>query len=289
MFKRKRAPSSLKWLAAVFAVVGVGSGELQAAAVVGQWNQNPASTNWTGSSFSSFYTAAFVTGGHTINPAGTTGEVTLSNLNNFTHFVLNTSSSSAAAAAVQNSNFSSLGTWVNGGGIAIVFLNGTNDAAANALGNSILAAAGSSMTAGGGTIGTGSFDTNGALTSLAGANIAGSRLTFLQPNTVNGGSLLAQNMVPNADSNLGSALRVESVGLGKVYVFGEHFENRYFIQQGGNANLQLFLNMLAQGQLQSGGPPPLGGSDPFSENPEPGTLLLTAAALAGVVYWRRKR
>jgi hypothetical protein len=291
MFKRKRAPSSLKWSAAVFALVSFGSGELQAAAVVGQWSQNPGTTNWTHSDFSSFYTAAFVTGGHTINPAGSTGEVTLSNLNNFTHFVLNTSSSAGAAAAVQSSNFSSLGTWVNGGGIAIVFLNGTNDAAANALGNSILAAAGSSITASGGTIGFPGFDTNGSLTSLAGADIAGRPLTFMQPNRVSGGSLLAQDMIPNADSNLGAALRVENVGMGKVYVLGEHFENRWFIQQGnGNANLQLFLNMLAQGQLQSSGAPPLGGGgDPFSENPEPGTLLLTAAALAGVAYWRHRR
>jgi hypothetical protein len=159
MFMRKSARSSLKWLTTVFAFVSMGSGALQAAAVVGQWNQNAANTNWaTSSNFSSFYTAAFVTGGNSIDPAGTTGEVTLSNLNNFTHFVLNTSATAAPT------NFADLNTWVHGGGIAIVFLNGVNNTDANALGNNILGALGSSITATGGTIGSGGFSTLGSLT-----------------------------------------------------------------------------------------------------------------------------
>jgi hypothetical protein len=288
MFNSKSARSGLKWLAAVFALASLGSGALQAAAVVGQWNQNPVGTIWAASgSFSSFYSAAFVTGGHTIDPAGTTGEVTLSNLNNFTHFVLNTSTSPAAAAT----NFADLSTWVHGGGIAIVFLNGVNDTASNSLGNSILGALGSTISAPGGNIGSGGWSTLGSLTGsdVAVSGIQGSALSFLQPNRVSGGSLLAADGIPNPVDNVGAALRVENIGVGKVYVFGEHYENKYYINQGGNANLQLFLNLLAQGQLQNPQLPPPGGGIPSTDNPEPSTLILTGTALAAVAYWRRKR
>jgi hypothetical protein len=120
--------------------------------------------------------------------------------------------------------------------------------------------------------------------------VSGSALTFIQPNKVGGGSLLALNGVPNPTDNVGAALRVENIGLGKVYVFGDHYENKYYISQGGNANLQLFLNLLGQGQLQTPQTPQLPPSGPGgTDNPEPSTLILTASALAAVAFWRRKR
>jgi hypothetical protein len=283
MFKSNAARSGIHFAVAVFAFSSLGVSGLQGAAVVGQWNQNASTYNWaTSSNFSSLYTSAFVTGGNSIDPSGTDGSVVLSNLNQYTHFVMNTSATASTPA------FGDLSTWVHGGGVLILFANGTADATSNALGNAILSGVGSSITLTGSTVGSGSFSTVGSLTGtdIAVSGITNNPLTMFRSNTVGGGTLLALNGVPNPQNNLGAALRVDSVGLGKVYVFGEHFESNSRISGGsGNANLQLFLNLLAQGQLQGGGGP----TGPGSDVPEPGTVFLTAFALAGVAWLKHKR
>jgi len=292
MFKSKGARSGIR-LAAVLAVCSLGATGLQAAAVVGQWNQNASSYNWaTASNYSSLYSAAFVTGGHSIDPSGTDGSTVLSNLNNYTHFVMNTSSTATVG------NLGDLSTWVNGGGILILFANGNNDAASNAVGNTILGVNGinSSISLPGGVTGISQMATIGSLTGSDPAvnGITGQPLTWYRSNLVSGGTALAANNSP-FNQNLGNALRVDNIGLGKVYVFGEHFENDSRITGGvGNANLQLFLNLLTQGQLQTpgGGGSPGGGGGPLppgSDVPEPATILLTASALAGLAYFKRKR
>jgi hypothetical protein len=259
------------------------------AATVSQWVGDPSGTRWSNSSFySALQGAAFVTGGagHTLEASAEA--ITSAALANNTHFVMN---SNASASALTDTEYTALTNWVRGGGILILFATG--DASSIALANNVLNNLGSAIDVttskvgpGFPTAGTTGGNLNGSDTAVTNPsnNLTNQQLRMYQSNVLTGGSLLAANNIPNPSNNFGAALRVDNVNLGKVYVFGDSFASNFLVNGGGgnHANLQLFLNILSQGQLSGGG----GG--PTGDTPEPSSILLTALGIAGLAYWKRR-
>jgi hypothetical protein len=287
MFKRRGARRG-HWLAAVFALGSCWAVSAQAA-VVSQWNQNPSpGTVWGNNAiFSSLYSAAFATGGagHTLEVSAEA--ISAAALANNTHFVVNSSSS---VTALSTQEYTDLVNWVRGGGILILFANVGNSATGITLANNILNELGSTIDVSTALVGpgSGSGTTGGKLIAPDAAvlggpfNLGNQPLSMYQANVITGGTLLAADGIPNPAYNLGVALRVDTINLGKVYVFGDHFESNFLVGQPGS-NLQFFLNVLAQGTGSSGGPP---GGGPV---PEPSAFVLTAVGIAGLAYWKRRR
>ncbi|MBL8233108.1 MAG: PEP-CTERM sorting domain-containing protein [Bryobacterales bacterium] len=256
------------------------------AAVVGQFSGNNPGSIWAGSgNFSTIYGAALASGhGHTIE---TPEQITAQSLANNSHFII-----SNPVGGVSEIN--ALINWVNGGGILMLFVDGQSSGSSIGLVNSILSAFGPGASGNSLQVSTSqlldpsiTFQLTAA--ALAGSdaavgNLAGFSISMFNPLGVSGGSSLAINL-------LGSALRVDSFNLGKIYVFGDNFasnQNLGNIGFGnpGMTNQQFFLNLLAQGSNGNGGG---GGSGGGGDAPEPGTIGVITAGLAALAWRARKR
>jgi len=274
MFKSRRAGSGIKILLSALSLHMAGTAY---GATVGQLSGN--TSIWANSgNFSTIYTAATVGAGHTVESAET---LTAQNISNNTHFIVESSATALAAAQV-----SLLVDYVRGGGTLLLFASPTtSNTSANqimtALGNGV---SGTSMRATTERFGfTGSNVNWGQLNSTDPSvqgvyNLNNASLSYTQSNVLTGGTLLAANN----SYTVSDAVRVDRYNLGKVYLFGTHFDkDTSTVNQ---SNTFFFLNILANGGL------PSGLVDVGGEAPEPATFALTAASLVGaLLYVRRKR
>jgi len=263
------------------------AGSLGQAAVIGQWTGNPNGQFWAASgNFSTIYAnATAAPQSHTVESAEA---ITTQTLSNKQFFIMAPSGS----ATLSGTEMTALTTWVNGGGILLLFADpeAASGYGANTrtIANDVLTSLGSGSNGlmqinaatfgnqfctpctGGGSLVAGDSATTG---------LVGSNLSYYMSYTISGGSTLGFN---------GAAVNTYN-SVGKVYVFGERIDYGTSGQNGfpigltsnNTTNLQLFLNLLAQ---QGGG----GGGGGGGAVPEPSTLVLTGFALAGVVALRRK-
>lgn len=263
------------------------SGGVVQAATIGQWIGNPSNQNWAANSsnFSSIYAAATAASQHhTVESAE---QITSANLGNDNFFII-----ANAAAAPTSAEIATLANWVKAGHILLLF--NTPGGGSIAATNAILSGIGSSIQMNNTLIGLGGSNQAGAGTlsssdpSVAGPpqNINGASLALFQTYSLTGGTRLALDTPQYPIYNLGNSLRVDTVQLGKVYVFGERFDSNPNLNSGiqGTSNLGLFIGLLAQQTALNSG----GGSD-VTGNPEPATLAITGLALIGLVAWKRRR
>lgn len=257
-----------------------------AATVVGQSSTSAGSDIWaTSGNFSSIYATALAS-----SPGATVegpSQITQQALANNSHWVISNPTSSAG-------DLNALVSWVNSGGILLLFVDTTGGAASVAAANNILGAFGPG--ASGTPLAISSTlllptELNGMqlnAVSLAGTdravigpptNLGGASINLTNPYGVTGGSTLATNL-------LGNALRVDTYQMGKVYVFGTTF-NANNNMGGGGANQQFFLNLLSQNLL--GQQPPVGGGGDPSGTPEPGSVVLMSSGLAALLLYARRR
>jgi len=275
MFKCPGASSRIGLLVALDGLLVSGA----SAAVVGQYSGSASGTIWAGSgSFSTIYGAALAaTPSHTVE---TPEQISAQSLANNSHFII---SNPVTAVADMNA----LVNWVNGGGILMLFVDGTAGAASINLVNSILGSfgnnglSGSPMQVSNTQLLPTSVTDRVTAASLAGSDpavgaLGGQSLSMYNPFGITGGNALAVNL-------LGNALRVDTFALGKIYVFGDNFASNSNLSNplfnSGLTNQQFFLNLLAQGG--SGGIGPL-------DAPEPSTFGLMAVGVIGLL-WRFRR
>ena len=284
MFNRHGAGGTSRMLVSALGVLLFG-GTASAAVVVGQSTTSASSNIWaTNTNFSSIYAVATAPG-----PGGVGGSVTgpqaitQQALANNTHYVISNPTSSAG-------DLNALVNWVNAGGILMLFVDQTGGANSVAALNTILAAfgtgaSGSALSISSSLLLPSSITSQLTAASLAGTdkavvgppnNVGGASVAMFNPYGVSGGSTLAINL-------LGSALRVDSFQLGKVYVFGNTF-NSNDNMGAGLANQQFFLNLLTQTLMNQGG----GGGGP-TDAPEPGSILLMSSGIVGLLLYARRR
>jgi len=287
MFIRRGALSCSRKLLIALSVTL--SGISLQAATIGQWNGNPANQIWASNStgFSSIYSAVSAAG-HTVE--NTTEAITPGNLANDNFFIIANPSTAPTAAELAN-----LASWVQAGHILLLFADpsaGGSTSVMNQILNGVYQPAqsnkiqlnGGVVTAGGGQFSLGKL--TGTDAAVAGINL--NELALFNAFTMTGGTALATQ---NAGAfNLGGTFRVDTINLGKVYVFGSSFEYNsnlsYSNGPGGPvaSNLNLFLSLLAQNAGGSGG----GGSG-FDSVPEPATFAITGLALVAVLAAHRRR
>lgn len=262
-----------------------------ATSTLGQYNGNASSTFLAATgNFSNFYAAATASSiGHTVE---TPEAITAASLKNNSHFIIAAPQSAPSASAL-----SALRQWVMDGGVLLLMADPNANAyggaaAANTI-NSILAQLGSNMsvsTAGSPIGGQSSFAGYASLTGNSSAvtggpnNISNGTLSTLAFFPVVGGTGFSQNT-----SALNNLMRVGNlnsggqVSIGQIYVFGNSsLASNGAIYTNSN-NRSFFINLLGQ-NLGVGESP--GASD---DNPEPATVTLVIAGIAGVVWYRRRK
>ena len=197
------------------------TGAASLGAVIGNWSGSD--ETWNDSDFTTIRSTA-IAAGHVVLPDSSIDSTTLSGT---THFLIANPTSTAGA------DLGALKNWVMNGGILLVVAGPQSSGVSTV--NDILSQLGASMSVTpASTIPIGPLQGGDFATTGPPYNIVGQDLNASQGNVVSGGSTL-----------YGNGLRDERRGLGKVYVFGEHFENNSGISGGSNANVQLFLNLLA--------------------------------------------
>jgi hypothetical protein len=207
-------------------------------------------------------------------------QISAASLANNTHFII-----SNPVATV--SDMAALVNWVNAGGILMLFVDGSAPGQSIGIVNTILSslgtgASGSPMQVSPNQLLPSYITSQVTAAALAGTDpavgaLGGQSVAMFNPYGINGGSALAINL-------LGSALRVDTFSLGRVYVFGDAFSSNANLGHptAGQTNQYFFLNLLAQGSNGGGGGGPL-------DAPEPGTLGLITLGVAGLLWRSRLR
>jgi hypothetical protein len=276
---------------------------LQAAGLdVGTWSGSAGDKRWGQPSFQNIFSTLNLVSGATYNQnAG------VSNINNFTHFVI-----AEATQTMSAPDINALRAWIQNGGILLLFVDTSLVNPGQGVNNlfysqNILAGLGSSIqidlsgntfcpAAGGGactagvnaSLATGlTSSTPGAFAVNGGAGLGGQSLaTPWGSIRVSGG-----NSIAAAGSSLADLIRTEQFGLGTIFVFGDRFDSNWVLGGSGGVggcnlvipacamNQQLFSNIFLAN----------GGGGPISEGPEPGSLLLMTGGLATLVVLARRR
>lgn len=297
MYKANGAWLSSTKLAAVLSLLAFASGAH--GATVAQWTGSASSAMWaTSSNFNTLRANLTAIGGngqalHTLVAAP---EITTEILNQSGFLVVSDATRALGTGSGGGVNeIQNLVNWVQGGGILLLFATPGGGATAAATGNQILSALAAqgggnpSMSFNGTPYSAGLYGgSSGPLvgTDPAVAGITDRYLAWFTASGVSGGNALSTGFGGNFD--LGNYLRVGNFGDGKVYVFGEQFGANWNLTGYQNgSNLQFFLNTLAQETRFPG--PQSGPTDPFSDSPEPASVLLTGCGLGAAVWISRRR
>lgn len=267
------------------------SGVAAQAATIGQWKGNPANQVWASAgNFSSLY--SFVSAANTVE---TTESITPGNLANDNFFII-----ANPTAAPTASELTTLANWVQAGHILLLFTD-PDDLGSVTVANKILAGVypvaqtnkiNVSSTLVGSNVGSVAGSLMGPDPGVMGTpgnssthNISTQALGIWQAFSILGGTNLALNNTPSVGFNIGNTLRVDTISLGKIYVFGDRYDSNSNMGLTGastNGNLSLFLNLLAQQTLNGGGGGP-------TDAPEPATFALTGLVLAGILALNRRK
>ena len=251
------------------------------AGVIGQWNGsavdlNGIPTSWNNASFYSDIKGLATGAGYTVR-ADT--DASAANLAGCDTFVVGGASRSAAADEV-----SALTAWVTGGGLLLMLTDRDDNAAPL---NALLAAMGSGVSYGGGTMDQNFYMGSGVFAASSPYSVSGSWFSGTPGRVVAGGTTLTfggAGWTASQQSAAEAYIHYQKLGLGYVFVLGDRLDNNYFAFDAGTPRANFFLNLgnYAYAQDLTGSPdPPTGGGDV----PEPSTLLLAGAGVAALV-WR---
>ena len=204
------------------------------------------------------------------------------------------------AAAPTSSEISLLSTWIQAGGLLLVFADYNYNTSPL---NTLLAGVGSTMHYGG------TMDQNMYLTSglFLTDGVVGYGLGGTPGHQVVGGTALTQGGSSWSTSQKAAAasyIHFEQIGLGYIIAFGDLLDVNWFGITSTNARGKMFLNVGSYVNPRGGSKtaptdpaPPSGGAtgDPLvdpggglTESPEPSTVGLLGVGMLGVVALRRR-
>ena len=239
--------------ALTIAVVLVCFGVPLSAGVV--WNWSGSSRSWNDSDMSVLQ-ATLIGAGHTVlaDSAITAGNLAGANVGVI----------GEAGAAPTAGETTTLSTWINAGGVLLVFFDSSCSGCLG--GNPLLSALGTALQASSASASLSAFSGGVFATTGPPYDIVGQTLNTSAGSAISGGTALA-----------GDFIHYQALGLGHVFAFADRSDHNIFNPTSGNANGKLFLNIVGHSE---GGTPAV---------PEPSTLGLLGAGLAALIAIGRRR
>lgn len=261
---------------------------------IGQWagsavDTQGTPTSWNNTAFFSKVNDAMTAAGHSVGPdmLATASNLAMSDL-----FVV-----AGASQAFTPEEIAALGSWVNGGGLLLVFTDRSLNSSPL---NVMLDGIGSSL-----HFGPGSMDQNFYLKPgvFASDGVVGQWMGGTPGTVVNGGTGLTRGgtsgWTNTQRAQAEAYIHYEALGSGFVFAFGDRLDHNYFSFAAGSPRLAFFQNL---GNFEPSGPvvppppdpgiptddPPAppstdGDGNGVTQTPEPGTLGLMLAG--GLVIW----